>query len=147
MIALAAGRDPDKNKLSKESLAAAEDDVKFKILQKAEQRIKAVRSPWPHTPSPCPTPHCPCSPTPPSCLTSKHMHDNNTDGGYLARSTTQALSDPLFRNLGFQKRLAALPVPDSERVLEELTAALAPEPHARDTAVLSAVNHPTPSSR
>ena len=51
MIALAAGRDPDKNQLSKESLAAAEDDAKFKILQKAELRIKAVRpsrSPAPH---------------------------------------------------------------------------------------------------
>jgi hypothetical protein len=47
MIALSAGRDPDKNQLSKESLAAAEDEVKFKILQKAEQRIKAVRLPQP----------------------------------------------------------------------------------------------------
>lgn len=42
MIALSAGKDPDKNQLSKESLASAEDAVKFKILQKAEQRINAA---------------------------------------------------------------------------------------------------------
>ena len=43
MIALAQGKDPDQVQLSKESLAAAEDKIKFKILQKAEQRVKAVR--------------------------------------------------------------------------------------------------------
>ena len=42
MIALAQGKDPDQVQLSKESLAAAEDKIKFKILQKAEQRVKAV---------------------------------------------------------------------------------------------------------
>ena len=44
MIAIAAGQDPDKNQLSKESLAAAEDAIKFKILNRAEQRVKAVRA-------------------------------------------------------------------------------------------------------
>ena len=38
-----------------------------------------------------------------------------------------------------QKRLAALPVPDNERVLPELSAALTAEPHERDRTAVSAV--------